>query len=201
MTSMNYEPVLQFWFGDYVTDKEIIANQGSLWWKKDNALDDGIHRQFGEIHTAIVSGALDSWKAEAKGMLAMIIVLDQFSRNMFRDSGQAFAQDSMALSLTREGMESGMDKALIWSQRVFFYMPLMHAESLKIQELSVKTFRELTEDVPGDEQDLAYGHVDYAIKHWEVIKRFGRFPHRNEVLDRQSTEEEIVFLQKPGSSF
>ena len=120
---------------------------------------------------------------------------------MYRDQAQAFSLDSLALSLAKDGIEQTMDKELSWVKRVFFYMPFEHAESLSMQERSVELFRDLVNQVPGDEQDMVYGYVNYAIKHYKVIEEFGRFPHRNKILNRESTPEEVEFLKQPGSSF
>ena len=201
LTSILYHRVLEFWFGGHDLDKEIVSNMSELWWRKNDDTDQQVRDRFNHMYEDLIHGDLDSWKTQPASRLAMIILADQFPRNMFRGTARAFASDPLALSLCQEGIEQGMDRKLRWPQRVFFYMPMEHAESLDIQELSIKQFKNLAADVPGDEQDMVYGYIDFAIRHWEIIKRFGRFPHRNKILGRVSTEEELEFLRQPGSSF
>lgn len=179
---MTYKNVLEFWF------EEI---EPVLWWKKDDAFDALLVERFSETHKRACRCELFEWRREAKGRLAEIIVLDQFSRNMFRDSAQAFAFDAMSLTLSQEAIACGADQSLTAVQRSFLYMPFMHSESLEIHEVAVDLFRR-----NGIESNL-----DFEFKHKKIIEKFGRYPHRNEVLGRQSTAEEIEFLTRPGSSF
>lgn len=177
-----FQTVLKFWF------EEI---QPSQWWTKDHAFDKLIADKFADTHTSAIHGELFEWRTRAKGRLAEIIVLDQFSRNMFRGSPMAFAWDSLALVLAQEAISSGAASALSPQERTFLYMPFMHSESLKIHEVSVKLYQNsgLTD---------AY---DSAIKHKHIIEEFGRFPHRNKALGRKSTPTEVEFLKHPNSSF
>ena len=178
----NPSNVLHFWF-DELTDKQHFV--------KDTALDDLIRTRFGETFEAATRCELFGWRATPQGRLAEIIVLDQFSRNVYRDSPRAFAQDSLALSLAQELLGSGQDLALTTAQRCFAYMPFMHSESLLIHTQAVKLFA-----LPGLESNL-----DFELRHQAIIARFGRYPHRNAVLRRSPTAEEVAFLNEPGSSF
>ncbi|MET0356495.1 MAG: DUF924 family protein [Cellvibrio sp.] len=179
---MHAQVILDFWF------KEISQKQ---WWEKDKVFDQLIKQRFSAVHEQATRGELFSWRATAEGRLAEIIVLDQFSRNMFRDSFLAFAYDGLALVLAQEAIFNGADKSLPIDWRSFMYMPFMHSESLVIHERAVKLF-----DQPGLEYNL-----EFELKHKIIIEKFGRYPHRNEILHRSSTPEELEFLRQPGSSF
>lgn len=177
-----YEKVLRFWF------EEIDSK---LWWKKDEDFDELIRERFGELHRRASSCELYSWRASARGRLAEIIVLDQFSRNMFRGTPEAFAHDAQALTLAQEAVAAGAEKELRVIERVFLCLPYMHSESLAIHEEAMRLFAAI-----GLEENL-----DYEQRHRDIIERFGRYPHRNGILGRESTDEELAFLAQPGSSF
>ncbi len=177
-----YQEVLKFWF------EEIEPSQ---WWKKDDNLDRIISERFAALHRSATRCELFEWRAAAHGRLAEIIVLDQFSRNMFRGSPLSFAYDSLALALSQAAISSGADKSLNQSERSFLYMPFMHSESIKIHEIGVELFRQI-----GNPNNL-----DFEIRHKTIIERFGRYPHRNSILGRKSTDDEIEFLKQPGSGF
>lgn len=136
-----------------------------------------------------------------QGRLAKIILLDQFPRNMYRGTAAAFAHDLVAQHLTMSALTAGDEELLRPIERVFLYMPFEHAEELALQDLSVRRFEKLLSDAKAEELNLFKGYVDFAIRHRDIIDRFGRFPHRNQMLGRQSTEDEIQFLKEPGSSF
>ena len=199
--SGNYQAVLDFWFGDKGSDAETASRQSSLWWGKRADVDCHIKEQFEADLLALVAAERDDWLAAPQGWLAVIIVLDQFSRNMYRDSGLAFEQDLHALKLCRDGMAQGIDQQLRPIERVFFYLPLEHSESKAMQDLSVATFAALRDSVIDEHKKLFAGFVDFAEKHRVIIERFGRYPHRNIILGRESTEEELEFLRQPGSGF
>jgi len=148
-----------------------------------------------------LAGELTSWGETPHGELARIILLDQFPRNIYREQPRAFAYDMQALSWTLEGLAKQSDQQLRPVERVFFYLPLEHAEDLGHQETSVKLFRELVEAVPQEQRNTFAGFFDFAVRHHDIIDRFGRFPHRNVILGRESTSEEEEFLTQPGSSF
>ena len=179
---MSYQEVLNFWF------KEI---EPANWWVKDSAFDNSITEKFLSIHNAAKHCELAPWRETAHGRLAEIIVLDQFSRNMYRDTPQAFACDGIALVLAQEAIAVGADKALNPVEKSFLYMPFMHSESLVIHEKALALYQANGID----------SNVELEIKHKEIIERFGRYPHRNSILNRQSTAEELAFLSQPNSSF
>jgi uncharacterized protein (DUF924 family) len=185
------EEVLAFWFGPLDAQGKSDASHVARWWRKDPAFDAEVASRFGALHEAVAGGQRDHWLATPRGRLAFVIVLDQFSRNMFRGSARAFATDQRAQQVVLEGIAAGMDRTLSAQERGFFYMPLMHSERLDTQNRCVELFT--------DDQDA--GYLKYAQQHRDIIQRFGRFPHRNALLDRPSTEEELAFLQLPGSSF
>ena len=174
--------VLTFWF-------EALAPR--QWFSKDDALDQQIAVRFAVLHEAACRCECAHWRETAHGRLAEIIVLDQFSRNIHRDQPQAFAADALALGLAQEAVRSGIDQALTPVERSFLYMPWMHSESPLIHQQAMRLY-----DQPGLEENLRF-----EIRHKEIIDRFGRYPHRNAILGRESTAEEIAFLKQPGSSF
>lgn len=179
---MDDNKVHSFWF------KEIAPSQ---WWLKDKQFDQLIRNNFLALHEQANKCELFEWRSSAKGRLAEIIVLDQFSRNLFRDTPQAFASDALALVLAQEAISLGMDRDLNEIERKFMYMPYMHSESLAIHELAVDLFK----------SNGVQSNLDFEIKHRDIIVQFGRYPHRNAILNRTSTQEEIEFLKQAGSSF
>ena len=179
---MHYQQVIDFWF-DEIDNKQ--------WWVKDIEFDRMVIERFAELHRQAIACELFAWRENVSGRLAEIIVLDQFSRNMFRDQAQAFASDGLALVLAQEAVALGIDKELPPSQRSFLYMPFMHSESKLIHEYAVKLF-----SAPGLENNY-----EFELKHKVIIDQFGRYPHRNAILRRESTQEEIEFLKQPGSGF
>jgi uncharacterized protein (DUF924 family) len=197
----DFKLVLDFWFGDAASDLEILEQKSSLWWEKDTSLDAKIALRFSATLNSLVAGELSDWKNTPESYLTMIILADQFSRNIYRDTKKAFAQDELALALTLEGLETRLDLKLGKVHRIFFYMPLEHAENLSIQDRSIEMYRELYESAPENLKARLKGNLDYAILHREVIEKFGRYPHRNEILNRQSTVEEREYLKQPGSGF
>ena len=174
--------ILTFWF-------ETLTPQ--QWWVVDPQLDTQITAQFSAVHHQAVQEQLVDWRSTPEGRLAEIIVLDQFSRNMFRGTPQAFAYDKQALVLAQAAVAAGDDQKLTPIQRSFIYLPYMHSESQTIHEQAMQLYAQ-----PGLESNL-----DFEIQHKQIIDRFGRYPHRNDILKRDSTPEEIAFLKEPGSSF
>ena len=177
-----HNTVLRFWF------EELAPAQ---WWRVDAELDTRIRRQFGALHLAASAGELFEWRASPEGRLAEIIVLDQFSRNLHRGTPAAFACDPMALALAQEAVRVEADLPLPTQQRAFLYMPYMHSESAAIHVQAELLF--------GTRAPEANHSAE--LQHKAIIDRFGRYPHRNAILGRASTEEEVAFLQLPGSSF
>jgi uncharacterized protein (DUF924 family) len=177
-----YQDVLRFWF------EEIPPK---MWWSVDPDFDEQIRARFGSIHEQAARGELHDWRDEPLGRLAEIIVLDQFSRNMFRGTSQAFAQDPLALVLSQEAVRLQAHTTLLPDQRCFMLMPFMHSESPQVHVMAERLFLEFTPK----------SNHDYELRHKAVIDRFGRYPHRNAILGRVSTPEEVEFLRQPGSSF
>lgn len=170
------DDVLHFWYSDAARAK---------WFVKDEAFDAEIRRRFAVLYEHVRDGAHADWKDSPRGLLALVIVLDQFPRNMFRGSAQAFASDDLALTLAELGIAKGFNVRLSPEERMFLYMPLQHAEKIDVQEQAVARFAELALD----------DTLDFAKQHRDIILRFGRFPHRNAVLGRESTAEETEFLK------
>lgn len=198
---MTPEDVLGFWFGTAVNDTATAQSQRRLWWSKDAVVDADIRERFGARVRAAASGQHDDWAATPRGRLALLVLLDQFPRNIYRDTAQAFAQDAQALQLALDGLTVGDDRKLRPIERVFCYLPLEHAESLNMQDRSVVLFNALAAEVAEADRGTFTGYVDYALRHRDIVARFGRFPHRNRILGRESTPEEIEFLKQPGSGF
>jgi uncharacterized protein (DUF924 family) len=179
---MEYQIVLDFWF------KEI---DHKYWFVKDLAFDKLLKDKFEALHTEVSAELKSDWRSTPQGRLAEIIVLDQFSRNMFRDSPKAFAQDPLALRLAQEAVALRVDKEMSTDEKSFLYMPYMHSESRLVHLEALRLFSQ-----PGLEDNLKF-----EILHKAIIDKYGRYPHRNKVLNRESTPEEIEFLRGPGSSF
>jgi uncharacterized protein (DUF924 family) len=188
-----WSDVLQFWFG--APDSPEFGRPRRCWFEKSAAFDAEIASRFGAVHEAACAGALDAWLERPLAALAVSVVLDQFSRNMFRGTARAFAADARALAAARRMVERGFDAALLSVQRWFVYLPYEHAEDLAVQRESLALFDRLQVD------PTSTGAIDYARRHHAVIERFGRFPHRNAILGRESTTAEREFLSQPGSSF
>lgn len=190
-----------FWFGTRLDDALVAKEQSKLWWVKNPRTDQLIRERFESVVRMAAQGELDAWRATPQGRLALILLTDQFPRNMYRNTPQAFAFDPLALAWCKEGLQAGAHETLRPIERVFFYLPLEHSESLQDQERAVALFQALVDSVPPSHKEDFAGFLDYAVRHREVIARFGRFPHRNVILGRTSTPEEVAFLKEPGSSF
>ncbi|HZP64976.1 MAG TPA: DUF924 family protein [Rudaea sp.] len=193
--------LLDFWFGDADGEAEIAARQSSLWWQADAERGREIGERFGSLREDAIAGRLASWTADPRSRLALIVLVDQFSRNLFRGDAQAFAHDGLAREWCATGLEQGMDAWLRPIERVFFYMPLEHAEDLDDQQKSVALFTALRDGVPDAQREAFANFLAFAKRHRAIVARFGRFPHRNAALGRTSTPEELMFLREPGSSF
>jgi len=178
------DQILQFWFEDI---------DHSCWFKKDPDFDRELEQRFGDLLTLAKNDQLDNWCDTPRGRLALIIVLDQFSRNIHRGTSGSFEADPKSLQLTVDGIRDGADEDLSLEQRSFFYLPLRHAESLAMQELGLAKTRELN--------DAGYGTDKYALNHLEIIEKFGRFPYRNAVLGRRNTPEEDEYLEDGKAGF
>lgn len=177
------DDVLSFWF------KELTPKQ---WWEKSDDLDKQIKNRFLKLHNKAIRGELFSWREDARGKLAEIIVLDQFSRNIYRDQKESFAYDPMALALAQELVRNKHDESLSDTEVAFAYLPYMHSESKLIHEEAVKLY---------SSREGLSNNLDFELKHKAIIDRFGRYPHRNSILGRESSQEETDFLKTPGSAF
>ena len=184
-----YLEVLDFWFGTPP------GNARAEWFRKDASFDEEIRRRFGDLHAAAARRELEAWRAAPQPMLALVIVLDQFSRNLYRNDARAFAQDAHALECAQQAVARGDDGLLLPVQRQFLYLPYEHSEDLADQERGLELMHAL------DAYEETRGVSEWAVRHRDIVRRFGRFPHRNAALGRASTAEEVEFLRQPGSGF
>jgi uncharacterized protein (DUF924 family) len=196
-----FVPVLQFWFGDVDALGRSDVMHSRRWFMKDEAFDREIADKFGQTYADVRGGLRENWLDDPRGRVAYVVVLDQFSRNMFRGTARMFEADRQALAAAVEGVARHDDAALTVNERSFLYMPYMHSEEIGMQDRSVALFQELLESAPSELRGSLVAGVQYAEKHREIIARYGRFPHRNAVLGRASTPEEQAFVAQPGSGF
>jgi len=201
MAATPWQPLLDWWFGSALDAVEVSAQRNSLWFGKSACQDVDSENRFGGLVRQALDGGLQDWADEPQGWLALILLLDQLPRMIFRDSPRAFAGDARAQRLVRQGLEAGFDRKLPRIERVFVYIVLEHAEDLASQDEAVRLYEALQAESSDSEKVLFAGYLAYARKHQAVIARFGRFPHRNAVLGRPSTAEETQFLTEPGSRF
>lgn len=189
------EEILGFWFDDPPEGEERATGR-ELWFARSSRVDREIQKRFGRLVEKAKSGALDAWAVSPRGRLALIILLDQFNRNLHRDTPEAFTGDEKALALCLDGLDEAMDKKLRPLERCFFYMPAMHAEDTDAQLASVEVFEELVNEVAEPERSTCAAFLKHARLHRDVVERFERFPHRNSILGRTSSSEEAAFLQQ-----
>ncbi|MEL7311636.1 MAG: DUF924 family protein [Pseudomonadota bacterium] len=189
------DDVLALWFREREHDTPSIDARMEFWFSENPERDIQIRHRFGKLVAAASDGELEAWTESARGRLALIILLDQFRRNIHRGKPEAFSHDREALKLCVEGAIAGHDKTLPPLQRVFFYMPMQHVESRKVQEKSVAVFKSLVDAVGGTEMDTFQTFADFAELHRDIIAQFGRFPHRNAILGRDSTDLEREYLE------
>lgn len=193
-----------FWFGataDADDEAAIIARQSALWWKKQPEVDAEIRRRFAPLVGRAAVGEFDDWLASPRGRLALVLLTDQFPRNIWRGQAAAFAFDVLALRWAKETVARGLDRDARPIERVFLYLPLEHSEDLADQRASVRLFDALAGEVAAEQRPAFAGYLDYARRHLEIIERFGRFPHRNAALGRETSAAEAEFLRQPGSGF
>ncbi len=188
------EAILTFWFGAIQDERSCFEERSKLWFAQNPAFDQEIVHRFQPDYELAAQGQLTHWTQTARGGLALVLVLDQFPRNMFRNDPRAFATDQQAQQVAERVIAAGFDRQLRSVERYFVYVPFMHSEKREHQQRSVTLFQQLAEQ-------REYFDTSYAVRHKDVIDRFGRFPHRNNVLGRASTSEELEFLKQPGSSF
>lgn len=198
MSSPRPEDVLQFWFG---APGDPPLRNAERWYAKSDEFDAECARRFGPSIEAAVRGELDEWRKTPRGRLALVILLDQLSRNVFRGTPRSFAQDPLARDLAVEAMAAGDERVLSLVERSFLYMPLMHAEDVGLQHRCVAAFGRLVDEAPPELRSYFERGLDFAKRHEEIVERFGRFPHRNQILGRASSREEETFLTQPNSSF
>ncbi len=192
--------VLDYWFGDLKSDP-LAEKRKPLWFDAEAKTDNEIREKFGDYVVRAHNGDFQDLRKSAKGQLALIILLDQFTRNIYRGTPQSFESDPRALHYALDLIASGQHNKLAPIERVFLYLPLEHTEDASMQEQCAKLYNELRNEVSDEDRKIFDVFYDYAIRHQVIIDRFGRFPHRNKILGRESTPEEIEFLTQPGSSF
>jgi uncharacterized protein (DUF924 family) len=204
-TAMNegIEKILAYWFG--TDDSDVIKGRDAFWFSADEKVDGEINDQFSTLIDSAKAGRLGAWEASAKGSLALIILLDQFTRNIHRGSDEAFMYDQQARAICRRGIQQGLDQQLSISERVFYYLPLEHSELIADQKECVQLYRRLAHNVDekyADQYKEQFTfYVEYAVLHYEIIAAYGRFPHRNAIVGRESTSAELKYLKEGGFTF
>lgn len=193
--------LLDFWFGPEPDDAVLARSKADLWWGGRPETDEVIEERFRLVADLAATDAIDHWVGFPRGRLALILALDQLPRAIHRGDPRAFAQDAKARSVARGGLQSGVFKLLRPVERLFAYMPFEHSESLEDQDLAVDLISGLRAEVPAEWHEVFDGFVGYADRHRDVIRQFGRFPHRNAILGRESTPEELEYLAQPGAGF
>jgi uncharacterized protein (DUF924 family) len=195
------EEILEFWFGNSLDSLEAIAARKVLWFVRSEVFDRSIETRFGSLPDRALRGEFDRWSCEPRPALALVLVLDQFPRNLYRGSPRSFESDSKAREIALLAIEAGFDQRLHPLEASFLYLPLEHSEDPLFQDRSVELFEELVPRAPVDLRPMFEQFLAYATRHREVIRRFERFPHRNAVLQRQSTHEELAYLESGGETF
>jgi uncharacterized protein (DUF924 family) len=195
------EDVLDFWFADAETGPEAIARRNRIWFQGGAPFDGECTKRFAATLEAASNGELDNWLESPRPRLALIVLLDQFSRNVYRGTAAAYRQDARALAACTEGIEKGHDRQLSPIERSFFYLPMEHAEDRRIQELSVQHFEALAVEAPEELRAQLLANAGYARQHRDIVEKFGRFPHRNAVLGRQCTADENAYLADDAPRF
>ena len=195
------DEILQYWYGDFVQEGQAVEERAKFWFGKSDLVDKEIKDRFSGDVEHVINGENHHWLQQPKGRLACIILLDQFCRQIFRDTSRAFEYDPMALKFCLDGIGMGHDLALTRPLRYFYYLPLEHSENLEHQKQCVAAYQAMADEAPVEFRRIYDDAVGYADKHLVIIERFGRFPHRNRILGRTSTPQELEFLKQPGSSF
>ncbi|MHC8311583.1 DUF924 family protein [Pseudomonas sp. GT1P32] len=196
-----WQPLLEWWFGHSESPKEVAAEKGRLWFGKHDSQDLEAQTRFGDWVEQALAGGLTDWAQRPEGWLALVLLLDQLPRMIFRETPKSFAGDPRAQALVAQGIAADFERQLRPIQRVFIYLVFEHCENLAVQNEAVSRYIDLVGQQPEGDRALFGDYLNYAEKHQQVIARFGRFPHRNAVLGRESTAEELVFLSQPGSRF
>ena len=201
MNETTAKDVLEFWFRDATSSPEALERRGAVWFSADPAFDRECATRFGVLLEDATVGVLDGWAETSPGRLALVILFDQMPRNIHRGTPAAFAHDARAAAHCVAGIESGQDRSLHPIERVFLYMPLQHAEDLGLQRRSVEQFESLAAEADDAWRDRFTENAHYARLHHDIVERFGRFPHRNRILGRESTEEELRYLADGAPTF
>ncbi|TPG82289.1 DUF924 family protein [Pseudomonas mandelii] len=196
-----WQPLLEWWFGTLESSSEIAADKGKLWFGKRDSQDLEARTRFGDCVEQALAGGLTEWAQRPEGWLALVLLLDQLPRMIYRDTPKSFSGDLRAQAMVAQGIAADFDRQLRPIQRVFIYLVFEHCENLMVQNEAVSRYIDLVAQQPGGDRALFSDYLNYAEKHQQVIARFGRFPHRNAVLGRASTAEELAFLSGPGSRF
>ncbi|NMZ80861.1 DUF924 family protein [Pseudomonas mandelii] len=196
-----WQPLLEWWFGTFESPQDIAADKGKLWFGKRDSQDLEAQTRFGDWVEQALAGGLTEWAQRPEGWLALVLLLDQLPRMIFRDTPKSFSGDLRAQVLVAQGIAADFDRQLRPIQRVFIYLVFEHCENLAVQNEAVSRYIDLVAQQPESDRALFIDYLNYAEKHQQVIARFGRFPHRNAVLGRESTAEELAFLSGPGSRF
>ncbi len=196
-----WQPLLAWWFGSAESASAVAEQRSGLWFGYRAEQDAEARERFGDLCEQALAGGLQDWCEQADGWLALILLLDQLPRMIHRGTARAFAGDARAQALVAQGLGQGLERQLPAIRQVFVYLVLEHAEELAAQDRAVGCFEQLLKECAEDERKLFAGYLDYAERHRQVIQRFGRFPHRNEMLGRCSNAQEQAFLQEPGSRF
>ena len=196
-----WQQLLDWWFGQGATARSIVEEKHRLWFGYQSKQDDEARQRFGDLCEKALAGGLQEWASSAEGWLALILLLDQLPRMIHRGTPRAFAGDARAQELARSGLDQGMELALAPIEQVFIYLVLEHTEALQSQDLSVERFAALRDTAEAEDRPAFDEFLDYARRHRDVIARFGRFPHRNAILGRTSSDAERAFLAQPGSGF
>jgi uncharacterized protein (DUF924 family) len=199
--SAPWQPLLEWWFGSAESAKEVAAQKGKLWFGKRESQDLEARTRFGDLVEQALAGGLTEWAQRPEGWLALVLLLDQLPRMIFRDSPKTYSGDARAQALVAQGIAADFDRQLLPIQRVFILLVFEHCENLDVQNECISRYIDLLAQQPESDRALFADYLDYAEQHQKVIAQFGRFPHRNEVLGRESTAEELEFLSKPGSRF
>ena len=189
------EELLAYWFGRVEDTILPSENRTRVWFSDDPNIDHEIKEKFGKEFQDVIDSKLDSWKETPRGTLALIIMFDQFTRHLFRDSASSYSYDNQALDLCLLGIEQKFDHTLSLIERAFFYFPLMHSEEIEMQATAVRAYKILVDLSFSEARGIYESFLDYALRHFEIIKRFGRFPERNEILGRVPTVEEIAYMK------
>lgn len=194
-------PLLQWWFGTADNPNEVAAQQGGLWFGKRDSQDREARERFADLVDQALAGGLTEWTQRPEGWLALVLLLDQLPRMIYRDTPAALSGDPRAQTLVAQGIAADFDRQLPAIQRVFIYLVFEHCEHLAVQNEAVSRFADLLAEQPQAQRGVFADNLDYAERHQKIIARFGRFPHRNAILGRESTPEEVAFLREPGSRF